>query len=304
MPTSPPPDRFSLGEARRWAARTLGRGLARLSYAHFVEPVWLRRNHWLVPHPDWPAALDGLRVLHLTDFHLCGRVPVEHIRQALDVGQAQRCDLVALTGDFVHAGYRWIDRIAAMAGTLHAPLGVFAVLGNHDYSVRNALGVRKYPRLAATIAGHLRGAGVDVLDNAHRVRSFRGHELAVAGVADRWSRDEDVPGTLDAIPGHLPRILLAHNPQSSFAVGARRCELTLSGHTHGGQVRPLLLDGRGARSGRLRPTFTAGMYCHDTGWLYVSTGVGYTVRLRYRTRPEVAVLELRHGAGLPERSSF
>ena len=198
---------------------------------------------------------------------------------------------MALTGDFVHAGFQFVDAIATLVAKFQAPMGVYAVLGNHDYSVRNIRGVRRYPRLPDAVAEALRERGIDVLKNEHRLVDRDGAQLAVAGVADWWSREADSQGALAGLSADTPRIVLAHNPRTIEQVGAERCDLMLSGHTHGGQIQFAKL-GRPLLSRKMQD-FAAGLYFHETGYLYVNKGIGYTVRFRYQVRPEIAVFRLR-----------
>lgn len=256
--------------------------------------MWLETNLVRLEIADLPPGLVGLRILHLTDFHLCDRVPISHIRQAVEQGRKQNCDVVALTGDFVHAGFRHVDAIASLLGRFSAPLGVYAVLGNHDYSVRNIMGVRRYPTLPNTIADALRGVGIDVLHNEHRLVQRGGAPVAIAGVADLWSRELDVERALQGIPAEVPRIVLAHNPASIERLGDLRSDIMLSGHTHGGQIH---VEGYGpAMLTKNMRDYAAGLYRQPSGYLYVNKGVGFTVRFRYRVRPEIAVLELTRGS--------
>jgi hypothetical protein len=259
-----------------------------LSYSHFVEPVWLKTNAIELPFAGLDPRLDGLSVLHLTDFHLCRRVPASHIRQAVETGRRQQCSLVALTGDFVHAGCR---QIAQLLSRLNAPLGVYAVLGNHDYSVRNPRGARRVPKLPGMVTDALTDAGVRVLHNEHVILEHNGTKLAVAGVADAWSKEADLPKALGGIDPQVVRICLAHNPSVIQDLGNTRCDLMLSGHTHGGQIHLPKL-GRPLLSRRMRE-YAGGLIPHPTGYLYVNHGIGYTVRWRYQVRPEIAVLRFR-----------
>src|SRR5207302_7095535 len=125
-------------------ARWIGRGWARVHYARHVEPTWLELNRHDVPIAGLPGAFGGLRVVQLSDFHCSRHVTQRYLEEAVELAQAQDPDLVVLTGDFIHKGFRYVHRVASVLGRLKASHGVFAVLGNHDFSVRNALGVRRY----------------------------------------------------------------------------------------------------------------------------------------------------------------
>jgi predicted MPP superfamily phosphohydrolase len=253
-----------------------------------VEPFWLETNQIDIRIPDLDPRLDGLTIAQLSDLHLCRAVPASHVRQAVDKVQRLSPDLIALTGDFVHAGFHYVEAVAQLVGRLHAPLGVFAVLGNHDYSIRVYGGRPRFPRLAESIEAALLRQGIDVLKNEHRLLQHRGAPLAVAGVCDLWSGEADLPKAIRGIQPDVPRIILAHHPWTVDQVGDRRGDLILSGHTHGGQVEL----GEGPWS-RFKHRLGAGLYFHDTGYLYVHKGIGYSVRFRFRVRPEIAFFRLR-----------
>ncbi|MGL5095704.1 MAG: metallophosphoesterase, partial [Planctomycetia bacterium] len=211
-----------------------------------------------------------------------------------DRGRREQADLVALTGDFIHSGFHHVEAAARIVGRLEAPLGVYAVLGNHDYAVRNKFGLSRKPKLAEAVRTALEARRIRVLENENVVVRHRKAPLAVAGVADLWSRDCDLPKALAGLTAETPRVLLAHNPFTAESLAGARCDLMLSGHTHGGQIslqrfgRPLLT--------RPMKNYAAGLYPlrygAGAGYVYVNKGVGFTVRWRYRARPEIAVLRL------------
>jgi uncharacterized protein len=275
---------------RKWT-HWLGRTWARVSYGFRVEPTWLELNRIEIPIPGLPRCFDGFRIVQLSDLH-CGRhVPAEHVQRAIDLAQGERPDLAVVTGDFVHKGYRHIGTAARVLSGLRAPHGVFAVLGNHDFAVRNALGIRRYRNLHKAIESALRRNGVRVLRNQVVRVEHRGSTVYLGGVDDLWSRECDVHRALVGLPHHAARIVLAHNPQTIEHLNGHRCDLMLSGHTHGGQIdwpglgRPFL--GRKARR------FASGLYRHNDTHLYVNNGVGFGFRFRFGVRPEVAILTLR-----------
>jgi uncharacterized protein len=272
-------------------ARWLGRNWARVTYGYHVEPTWLEVNRLDVPIDSLPAAFRGYRIAQLSDLH-CGRhVTPAYLDEAIDLALAADPHLIVLTGDFIHKGFRYVDRVAATVARLRAPDGVYAVLGNHDFSVRNALGVRRHRHLHSAVAGALSAQGIRVLHN-ESVHLTRAEErLHLVGVADLWSRVCDLDRAFAGLDTAVPTVVLAHNPRTVERLAGRRCDLMLSGHTHGGQVnwpglgRPTL----GPRARR----FAAGMYQHGTSQLYVNKGVGFGVRFRFGVRPEVAVLSLQ-----------
>jgi predicted MPP superfamily phosphohydrolase len=272
-------------------ARLIGRNWARVSYGYRIEPTWLEINRLDVDVEDLPEAFDGFRIVQLSDFHCSRHVTQAYVAEAVDLALAEAPDLVALTGDFVHRGYKHVGAAAAALAALQAPAGVFAVLGNHDYSVRNALGLRRYRHLHRAVAHSLTARGIKVLHN-QVVPLVRDDSMVyLVGVADLWSRCSDIGRAFAGLSPEIPCITLAHNPRTVERLQGRRCDLMLSGHTHGGQVnwpgvgRPAL----GRRSRR----FAAGLCHYRSTRVYVNKGVGFGLRFRFGVRPEVAVFTLR-----------
>ncbi|HEX3148530.1 MAG TPA: metallophosphoesterase [Gemmataceae bacterium] len=273
------------------SARWLGRMWARLSYGHLIEPTWLESNELRLPVSDLPPEHEGLRIAHLTDFHGGEHLPRHYLAEVVDRTLGHKPDLIALTGDFVHKGYRHVDDVARELGALRAPLGVYAVLGNHDFSVRNALGWRRYRGLHQAVADALSAQGIRVLRNESMTLDHAGVPFQIAGVDDLWSGVSDPVGALQGLHPNLPRVVLAHNPLSVDQLGNERCDLMLSGHTHGGQVNwpgvGRLFIGKKARR------LPAGMCRHGNTPVYVNKGVGYGWRFRFGVRPEVAIFHLQ-----------
>jgi len=198
---------------------------------------------------------------------------------------------VVLTGDFIHRGYRYVNAVAKPLSRLCAPHGVFAVLGNHDFSVRNALGFRRYRHLHRAVASALSAQGIRVLRNESICLSRQDASLQLIGVEDLWSRVCDLDSAFADLRPSVPCVVLAHNPRTVEYLAGRRCDLMLSGHTHGGQVQ---LPGLGRPTlGRRSRRFAAGMYRYGDTQVYVNKGIGFGFRFRFGVRPEVVVLTLQ-----------
>jgi predicted MPP superfamily phosphohydrolase len=275
------------------AARWLGRTWARLHYGRRVEPTWLESNEIRLPIRDLPKTHEGVRIAHLTDFHGGEHLPPHYLSEVVERTLSHRPDLIALTGDFVHKGYRHVEDVARELSRLRAPLGVYAVLGNHDFSVRNALGWRRHRGLHKAVADALEGGGIRVLRNESVIVRKGGLPLQVAGIDDLWSGECDPLGALLGLCPNSPRLVLAHNPLTVEQLAGERCDLMLSGHTHGGQVNwpgvGRLFIGKKARR------LPAGMCQHGETPVYVNKGVGYGWRFRFGVRPEVAIFQLHRG---------
>ena len=268
-------------------ARWIGRNWARLTYATRVEPTWLELNHHTIPVSNLPEAFHGLRLVQMSDFHAGGRVTSAYLHEAVDMAHAQNPQLIVLTGDFIHKGFRHVGRAAASVRRLQAVHGVFAVLGNHDYSIRNALGIRRHRHLHRAVADALATEGVRVLRNETVALARGGAALDLTGLDDLWSRTCDLGRAYDGHEPTRPRVVLAHNPRTVERLAGRRCDLMLSGHTHGGQVD---WPGLGRVTlGRKARRFAAGLYHHENTYVYVNKGVGFGWRFRFNARPEVDV---------------
>jgi predicted MPP superfamily phosphohydrolase len=274
----------------RWA-RLIGRNWARVSYGYRIEPTWLELNQHDIPVSNLPEQFRGFRIVQLSDFHCSRQVTPLYLAEAVELAQAQRPDAVVLTGDFVHKGYKYVERVAATLGRLSAESGVYAVLGNHDFSVRNSLGFRRFRHLHRSVASALMARGIRVLRNERVPLKREAAVLHLIGVEDLWSRACDLDQAFAGLSPDVPVVALAHNPRTAELLGGRRCDLMLSGHTHGGQVN---LPGLG------RPTlskqarrFAAGLYRYGDTYVYVNKGVGFGFRFRFGVRPEVAVLTLQ-----------
>lgn len=272
-------------------AGLVGRNWARLGYAYRVEPTWLAVNRVALPVRGLPAALAGVRIAHLSDFHCGPHIPVGYLEGVIERTAAENPDLIALTGDFIDRGPQHVAAAARLFRDLKAPLGVFGVLGNHDFAVHTPRGARRHLGLDRVITDALGAEGVTVLRN-RSVRVERGGAgLLVAGVDDLWSGEADANAALGGNCEDIPRVLLAHNPQTAEQLGGLRADVILSGHTHGGQIDwpglGRLLLHRHARR------WAAGLYNVGGRHLYVNTGVGFGWRFRFGVRPELALLTLR-----------
>jgi predicted MPP superfamily phosphohydrolase len=289
--TPPLPALGSRGTAVGRIARFVGRNWARVGYAYHVEPTWLAVNRLELPVRGLPPALSGLKVAQLSDFHFGPHIPPGYLENAVARAAAERPDLIALTGDFIDRGPGYVSEAAHLFRGLKAPLGVYGVLGNHDFSVHTARGARKFAALDRAVSDALAAEGVTMLRNRGVRVEHNGAALHVAGVDDLWSGASDLDAAFAGACDDTPRVLLAHNPQTVEELGARRADLILSGHTHGGQINlpvlgRLLLNKKAKR-------WAAGLYPHESGHLYVNTGVGFGWRFRFGVRPELALFTLK-----------
>jgi hypothetical protein len=233
-----------------------------------------------------------IRIAFLTDFHFDGPTPMWFLRRAVDAAMEHRPHIVLIGGDLwtYHIGDG--DPAYRTLSGLSAPLGIYAVPGNHDIYVGRE---RQAEVIRAIGGGMLVNEGVTIGTHLG--------ELYLAGADDPWRGEPDLPRAMVDRPRGVPSLLLAHQARTILGLCPDPPHLCLSGHTHGGQIcwptgrpvwfydRHLLDHGRGwARVGRT--------------WVYVSRGVGGAfMPLRLNCRPEVAVFELEGPGGESEVGS-
>lgn len=287
----------------RLAAGGCVAGFSSAAYGFGIEPrFFLNVQRYALRPAGWPAGL-RLRIAALSDPHLGNPyMPLDRWAEIVDAANALRPDLIVLLGDYP-AGHRLLTRPVPMAdfarvsGGLKAPLGVIAILGNHDW----------WADEAAQLVGHgpvrvqrlLERNGIHVLHNdAVRIRGA-GAPFWVLGLGDQLALYRsggphaglnDLAGTLAKADDDAPAILLAHEPDI-FPRVPRRIALTLSGHTHGGQVRllgysPIVPSDYGNR-------YAYGHVEEGSRHLVVSGGLGCsTLPVRLGVPPEITVVEL------------
>jgi len=270
-------------------------GAAVAGYAGGIEPFGLVVTRYALSPPRWPAHYK-LAVTVIADLHAGGPdMLLPHIRRVVDTANFLQSDLVVLLGDFKawYHGFRgepvadpdW----AAELARLKAPLGTWAILGNHDWwhdlaGVRSALGDVRIP----------------ILENDAVLLGDAGRRFWLAGIGDqiahrlghgRYRGVDDLPGTLARVRTDDPVLLLAHEPDI-FPKVPSRVALTLAGHTHGGQIRVPLLWRKLVPS-KYGARYAYGHVVEDERHLIVSGGLGTSIiPARLGVPPEIVHIEL------------
>jgi predicted MPP superfamily phosphohydrolase len=237
-----------------------------------------------------PPALAGLRVLHVSDLHWH---PGSELARMLPTLAAQLAyDVAVYTGDFIDDD-GGIAAIGAILGRMPRDRPSFAVMGNHDHLRRGFTGNRTtsaWPNDIERLRASLQRLGITVLDNA--ARPLGSDRFYIAGVDDYTTAHDDLDAALGTVPSDAATLLLSHNPDIVFGLGARRPGLVLCGHTHGGQIR-LPLVGAVVTHSALPRRYAMGLVQYGGVPLFVTRGVGYSgLDLRLNCPPEVAVLTL------------
>lgn len=265
-------------------------GAGALSYARLLEPQWLEVRRVRVPAPG-PGLRRPLRILQLSDLHWSHVVPLSLISRAVELGLAEKPDLVCLTGDYTTVGDpRPTDELEAALRPLTRSVQAIAVMGNHDGGIwSRSHGGEPDVRKTASM---LERAGFKALHNEITMADVDAGRIAIAGAADMWSGQfnaSDLDRAMKSVAADL-HILLAHNPDSKDRAPEVQWDLMLSGHTHGGQfvipvVGPPIVPVRDRR-------YVAGLHRWRDRWVYTTRGVGNLYGLRVNCRPEVTLLEI------------
>jgi uncharacterized protein len=286
---------------------TLAAGIGMTGYAFGIEPRFrLVTTRYRVLPPQWPRSLK-LKLALITDLH-AGEpfMPPARIAEIVARANAEQPDLILLLGDFVK-GHNWETRMipaaewAQILAGLKAPLGVHAVLGNHDWWDDRA--VQRLGRGPTEAHRAFAANGIPVYDNTAVRLTKAGQPFWLAGLGDQLALlpgfgsgrrrvvgVDDLPATLAQITDAAPVILMAHEPDIFPRVPAR-VALTVSGHTHGGQVRvfgyaPMVPSRFGNR-------FGYGHVVEDNRHLVVSGGLGCSIMpVRFGVPPEVVIIDV------------
>lgn len=226
-----------------------------------------------------PKKLDGFKIIQLSDTHHSPFTNLEHIARAVKIANRLRPDMFLLTGDYVSHEREYIAPVAAELGKLKAKYGTYACLGNHDHWTD------------ADLVTHLfRGEGINMLVNQGLRFEARGASFWLAGVDDYMVGKTDVPAALRGSYPDEMKLLLAHNPVIFRDAERLGVDLTLSGHTHGGQIKLRDEEKRILRRRKLK----SGLHRRRNSQIYITRGIGTVVLpVRYQCPPEISLLELR-----------
>ncbi len=262
-----------------------------VGYGSFIEPHILITREFAVRLP----VSQSLKIAVISDLHVGpykGRSWVARVVQQVN---AQLPDIVLIPGDFLFDASADVTDLEPLRD-LRAPLGVFAVDGNHDSGHYLHLNGQPYGAddRRSDLNAYLTGLGVNVLENTHRILPLLNGSVAIAGVKDIWSKDSDLAATLRGIPETVPTILVSHHPDVIIDPHSQAAGLIVAGHTHGGQFRLPFYGPIPHLPTMLGQAYDQGTFALDsTHTLAITRGVGETLaRARLFAWPEVMVLRI------------
>jgi predicted MPP superfamily phosphohydrolase len=279
-------------------------------YGFAAERLNYQVRHVEVPIANLPTALDGMKIAQLSDIHLSAYMSRAQVRRAVDMANDLGADIAFVTGDFITGANDPLADCIDEIRKLHAPLGVWGCNGNHEI----------YARAEDAAQVLFAQAGMKLLRSENAQLTFRGAQFNLLGVdyqRERTSKGHRQQVLADAAPlvrRDMPNILLSHNPNSFNRAAELGIELTLSGHTHGGQIQVEILDHR-LSPARFITDYIAGLYTRPLGanaklvsgeygvpadrhfvpaQLYVNRGLGTVgAPVRIGVPPEITLIVLR-----------
>jgi predicted MPP superfamily phosphohydrolase len=256
-------------------------------WAFFIEPNRLIVRQQTIQIDNWPKELSGLRIAVISDIHTGGPfINNRKLQQIVELTNQQSPDLIILLGDYMSPNSWHSHRVepevtAAALKDLKAPLGVYSVLGNHDWWYNGAKVRRAFEQ-----------NGMHVLED--EVAEIKWHDKSfwLAGLADLWTRPQHIPQTIAKAPPGTTIIALTHNPDI-FPSIPRDVPLLLAAHTHGGQVN-LPLIGTPIVPSDFGQKYTSGHVFENDHHLFVTTGIGTSILpIRFRVPPEIVILTIK-----------
>jgi uncharacterized protein len=267
-----------------------------------------------IPIPNLPSALDGMKIVQISDIHLSGYMTRTQVRRAVDMANNLGADLAVVTGDLITGMGDPIADAVDEIRRLHAPLGIWGCNGNHEI----------YARVEDEAAYLYSQAGMKLLRHENAQITFKGAQFNLIGVdyqrerTSRGQRQQTLARVEPLVRRDMPNILLSHNPNSFNRAAELGIELSLAGHTHGGQIQVEILDHRLSPARFItdyiaglyqRPLFAAAvnerasagsdkqpvtMHSSSMASIYVNRGLGTVgAPVRLGVPPEISLLVLR-----------
>ncbi|MDO1511797.1 metallophosphoesterase [Maribacter confluentis] len=271
-----------LKETFKWGA---GLGILAGMYSWQLEPFWLEFVRIKMPVKNLPGHLIGKTLMQISDIHIGNSFDYQYIIDSFKEAQSLKPDFVVYTGDYVsyEDDSQFIQLKDVLAHAVTGSMGTVAVLGNHDYGINY-----EEERVASEITGQLINAGVTVLRN----EAVQMSGLQIIGIDDMWGINFYPEKAMKQFKEGASTIVLCHNPDvCDLPVWNNYKGWILSGHTHGGQVKPPFLPPP------MLPVenrnYTAGVIDLEDGRsLYINRALGCLLQVRFNVRPEITLFTL------------
>ncbi len=258
-------------------------------YAFYIEPNRLVVRHETIQIDQWPRELNDFRIAVLSDIHAGGAfIDERKLRTIVERTNALQPEMIVILGDFISGDGRRTplkmtpEVFAPFLKELRAPLGVYSVLGNHDWWYNGRL-----------VREALEQNGIKVLDDEVLKVDARGTSFWLVGLADLWTRPQRIGQTMAQVPENTTVIALTHNPDI-FPNLPSRVQLLIAGHTHGAQIHLPLIGYVVEPSNRYGERYVRGHVYENGHHLFVTTGIGTSIApIRVGVPPEIVLLTVK-----------
>lgn len=240
-----------------------------------------------VAFPNLPPGLNGLTIAQVSDVHSGIYMTEEHMMEIVELTNSLHANIVALTGDHVDSSDIQIPSVCQAMKLLKSDYGVFGCLGNHDHFAT-----------AEKVSTALQQTGVVMLVNANRTLDINGEKLSLIGVDDAGAHQSNFARldlAMQGVDSHLFKILLSHRPEFFAHAKKAGMDLTLAGHTHGGQVG-IEFAGINLNPAYLVTKYVRGLFKEEGKQMYVNVGVGMVAVPIRIVRPEITLITLERAA--------
>jgi uncharacterized protein len=265
-----------------------GIGFGGQYYANNIEPNWIEVNKITIKHPLIPSSFSGVKIVQFSDTHIGFQLQLEDLKNIISTINSYSPELVFFTGDLMDEPnkYPHQQELVPILSKLKAPMGKYAVYGNHDHG---GYGSEIYQEM-------IEQSGFTLLRNANSsVSLLNKEEIFIAGIDEPMLGTPDFQTTFQGIPENVYTILLSHAPDLADTADTFPVHFQMSGHSHGGQVQIPLMGA--LVTPPFAEKYTEGTYQLNKVTLHVNRGLG-TTRLPYRflSRPEITLYELQSNA--------
>ena len=268
-------------------------GAALLVYS-FLETRWIKTTHIIIESPDIPNSFDGKRIVFISDIHHGAALSIERVQKLVTRVNNLQPDIIILGGDYVSLNEQYIQPVFEELRKLKSKYGVFGVMGNHDYFVNGDLSKKA-----------LALSGTRQCDNKSYWVKINTDSIKIGGVDDPGGSAPTIDSTISDVRKNHFCILISHRPEYIKEVKTNLIDLTLSGHTHGGQVTvfglwaPILPSDNSSWASfsltKESQRYSYGLtHPQPNMQSYITSGIGSRApHFRFFRRPEIAVLELK-----------
>ena len=261
----------------------LGAAVSGSSYSFLIERFWIETKTIKLSFDRLPNSFSGTKIVQISDLHLGHFYSKKNLSDLVKRVNRLKPDILCFTGDLVEDGIEMLEDCIPLLQEFHAPLGKFAIVGNHDFRSGQQ----------NMVIEALSQGGFKVLVNENTFIEKNGQRIYFAGIDDMMFGVPNIPKSIDGIPEDIFTVMLAHEPDFADEVAKYPIDLQLSGHSHGGQIRVPFYGPLFTPDGAVNYIEGLKQISGSNLLLYTNRGIGTTyLPFRFNCRPEITVFNL------------